>query len=207
MRKFICFFLIFSIALALPCYAKENDNIKADSWLYLFDIIIDNTMFKIGLKSAESIAKERLKEVNEAINLEDTEALTKAKKQLDKIMPDIDNDSLISDVFKIEQKIEENYEIDLSNLIINLNKYPNLAELTKGYDAVGISLIGLKTGYYAVYMTEGRILSIEHKQYLIVPNLELDYAEILKASQDQDYMNEKLDELLKYKKYIKMYKI
>lgn len=201
MKKIIYFFIVLSIAIATPCYAKEQtDNVKADSWLYFLDTVFDSTMYKIGLRSADSIATERLDELNEAIILEDVEAAEKAKEELDEIMPNVENRTILQDVFETEEKIQQNYDIDLIELTIKLNNYPNLAELTKGYKGVGISLIGLKTGYYAVYLEEGRVLSIQEKQYLIVPNIEIDYTNALKASQDQNYMNNQLDELLKYKR-------
>lgn len=201
MKKVICLFIIIGIALTIPCYAKENvDNIKADSWLYFIDTAIDNTMYKFGLKSADNIAEERLDEVKEAILLENTESLTKAKDELDEIMPNVENKSLITDISKTEEKIEQNYNLNLIDLTIKLNKYHKIEELIKGYDVVSISLIGLKKGYYMVYMANGRILSIQEKNDITTKYIEIDYTDVLKASQDQNYMNEKLDQLLKYKR-------
>lgn len=204
MRKtalFIVFFLFFlPLVFARGDESSEKTNyIGIGSIFYQFDISFDRLLYQIGLKTATTVANERISELQESDNTEDIKGINMAAAQLREIELHIEDENTAKNVETELESLEQEFEISPDETKDIINNDPDLTKMLEmiGDMKVGVQTTGIIEKKYIVTINDGKILSIEEVPDLgDLPYLTIEYSEIIESLKNEETKNRNMKRVM-----------
>lgn len=201
--KFILSAMIFVVLLSTTVVAQTTNggSIGTDSIFYKWEVRFDNFMVNVGLKQASSIAKERLAEIEEAQLLDDVKGMEIAKQALDNLQSKVTDEEILEQIEQTNEDIKQYADFTEQELILAINEYSQIQQLTKDVDNFYVQTTGLEKKIYVISIAMNKVVSIKEVSTLPTGTvyIKVAYSEILLILKDTKYKEIKLNQLLKLK--------